>query len=108
MRIHKENGNLDWNLYALVSTIEIERHRKTNPPLPDWLESSYKNAWSTLLDLALQDLPQAHDGTALRSILGAIALAKGRPELGAVISNFEESELIDLLDEYMGWADLYR
>jgi hypothetical protein len=35
---------LDWNLYALVSTIEIERHRKTNPPIHDWLESSYKRA----------------------------------------------------------------
>ena len=108
VRIHKKNRNLGWNLYALVSTIEIERHRKTNPPIPDWLEPSYRKAWSTLADLALQDLPEANDGTFLRSILGAIALAKGRLELGAVISNFEGSELVDLLDEYMGWSDLYR
>lgn len=108
VRIHQENGNLDWNLYALVSTIEIERHRETNPPIPVWLEPSYKKAWSNLLDLALQDIPEANDDTTLRAILGAIALAKGRLELGAVISNFEESELIELLDEYMGWSELYR
>src|SRR6185503_1359384 len=24
-------------LFGLVSTIEVERHRRTNPPVPDWL-----------------------------------------------------------------------
>jgi len=30
VRIH-ESHHLDWNLYAIVSTIEMERHRKSNP-----------------------------------------------------------------------------
>ena len=41
VRIHKERGNLGWNLFALTSTIEIERHRKGNPPLPGWVEYDY-------------------------------------------------------------------
>lgn len=35
VRIQKEHGRLGWNLYALASTIEIERYRRNNPPIPD-------------------------------------------------------------------------
>ena len=27
----------DWNPYGLVAVVEIERHRKGNPPLPEWI-----------------------------------------------------------------------
>ncbi len=27
----------DWNVYSLVSLIEVERHRRGNPPIPAWL-----------------------------------------------------------------------
>jgi len=37
VRISEARGRSDWNLYALVATMEIERHRKTNPLLPNWL-----------------------------------------------------------------------
>src|SRR5262245_54589316 len=33
------------NFYGLVSTIEIERHRKSNPALPGWLTERYQAAW---------------------------------------------------------------
>jgi transposase len=34
VRIYEARRGSDWNLYALAATIEIERHRKTNPLLP--------------------------------------------------------------------------
>src|ERR1700722_1269685 len=37
VRICEVRREFDWNLYALAATIEIERHRKDNPALPDWL-----------------------------------------------------------------------
>jgi hypothetical protein len=42
VRISEARRGIDWNLYALAATIEIERLRKNNPPLPDWLAPSTK------------------------------------------------------------------
>src|SRR5690349_23245448 len=42
-----------WNLYALAAVIEVERHRKSNPPIPDWLSADYMAAWRDLEKLAL-------------------------------------------------------
>lgn len=108
VQIHKEKKNLDLNLYALVSVIEIERHRKTNPLLPEWLEQDYKNAWTSLFHLALADLPYAKDETSIRAMLSVIALAKGLFKYGSLIINLDESELSDYLDEHMSWSKLYR
>ena len=73
----------DRNFYGLVSTIEIERHRVTNPPLPDWLRDDYDAAIDELLRLALADLAHEADALTIQSILGAVALARGVLELGA-------------------------
>jgi hypothetical protein len=108
VRIHQANRSLDWNLYALASTIEIERHRKTNPPLPDWLAKSYRDAWATLLELAIDDLKQANEDTSIQALLGAIAIGKGMLKLGAVISNFTDDELLEILEQYDSWVELYN
>jgi hypothetical protein len=108
VRIHKENCHLDWNLYALVSTIEIERHRKTNPDLPSWAEPEYREALETLMTCGLEDIKDADDPTTVQAILGAIALAKGSVKLGALISTLDESEADEYLDSYLGWSEIYR
>jgi hypothetical protein len=107
-RIQQETRSLDWNLYALVSTIEVERHRKTNPPLPAWLAKSYREAWGILLGLAIDELKSANDETTLQVLLGAVALGKGKLKLGVVISNFEEDELLEVLEQYTSWTKLYN
>jgi hypothetical protein len=108
VRIHQATHSLDWNLYALASTIEIERHQKTNPPLPDWLAKSYHEAWATLLGLAIDDLKQANDDISTRALLGAIAIGKGMLKLGDVISTFTDDELLEILDQYCSWTELYN
>jgi hypothetical protein len=108
VRIQMERGALDWNLYALISTIEVERHRKTNPDIPKWLESSYMGSWKIALELGLEDLRKAKDEITIQSILGAIALSKGLLKFGALISHFDESEITEYLDEYLAWSELYR
>jgi hypothetical protein len=107
VRIHQATRSLDWNLYALASIIEIERHRKTNPPLPDWLAKSYHEAWAALLGLAIDDLKRANDNTSIQALLGAIAIGKGMLKLGAVISNFTDDELLEILEQYDSWTELY-
>jgi hypothetical protein len=101
-RIHKTRRNRDWNLYGLVSTIEIQRHLKTNPPLPAWLESDYTEAWQSLIALAIEVLPKAID------LLGCIAIGKGLLVLGTIISEFTEDEWTEILDKNLGWSRQYR
>ncbi|MGH8646650.1 MAG: hypothetical protein ACREX4_20210 [Gammaproteobacteria bacterium] len=108
VRIAKASTRRDWNLYALTSTIEVERHRRGNPPLPDWLADAYRLAWQELFQLAVADLRRVDDTLVLRSILGAIALAKGDLKLGAVISQSDESEITAFLDERDAWSENYR
>ena len=35
-----------WRFYALLACIELERRRRSNPPVPTWIESSYNEAWA--------------------------------------------------------------
>lgn len=37
VRIQKAKSSVDWNIYALISTMEIERLRTSNLPLPGGL-----------------------------------------------------------------------
>lgn len=107
VRIAKSLPRRDWNFYGLVSTIEVERHRKSNPILPAWLVPDYKQALAGTLELAFADLPRETDRTTILSILGAIALAKGCLTLGAMISHCDEPQIIEVLDQSNAWTELY-
>ncbi len=85
VRIGKQMENRGCNLYSLISTIEIERHRKSNPAIPDWLSASYGDAMKDLLIICLADLPMTTDSDTIRSILGAIALGKNQLKYGEVL-----------------------
>ena len=54
--LYSSGRQSDWNLFSLSATIEIERHRKSNPPLPHWLSEDYERAWRKLAELALTKL----------------------------------------------------
>jgi hypothetical protein len=99
---------LDWNLYGLASTIEVERHRKSNPPIPNWLLSDYEMAWRTLVELAREELKAEVDKTTLQCVLAVLALGKGDLKLGAFLSDLDRSELDELLDNQLSWRELYR
>ncbi len=107
-KIQTERKNLDWNFYALVAVIEIERYRKTNPALPDWLAKPYQEAWDAIIELASEELRKSSDRLMVRSALGAIAIGKGLRDFGAMITLSDDSEIEEFLDEHFGWAELYR
>jgi hypothetical protein len=100
VRIQKEKFNLGWNLYALASIIEIERHNTKNPGLPTWLKHDYRTSWKNLTQLAIRDLAQAKDQTTIQALLGCIALGKGLVQTGKIIVCFTEDELAEMLEEY--------
>ena len=99
----------DANLFSLSVTIEIERHRKGNPPLPDWLREDYVAAWRKLAELALAKLREDDvDPDALQSALAVLAIARGGLKLGAMINHVDSSELDEILEQYLSWQELYR
>ena len=108
VRIGKTLSSRDWNFYGLISCIEVERHRKTNPPLPEWLVESYQQAMRELLNIATSDLQLVNDQYTVWSILAAMALAKGELKLGALISMSDESDIEEILKETDAWSEMYN
>lgn len=108
VRICAARHTRDWNVYALVATIEVERHRKANPPVPESMRADYDKALAELAALGLEDLAHVGDALTIRSILGVVALAKGALELGTWISYADESEIREALELRQGWSDHYR
>ena len=97
----------DWNSYALAAVIEIERHRKTNPPVPGWALESYSAAWVVLRDLALTDLAESTEPLLVHCALSVVALAQGQRKLGAMLSFMDEGEVSDFVENHMAWSGLY-
>ena len=108
VRIAAAATERSWNFYALVSAIEIERHRKSNPPVPAWLADDYFEALRRLQSLALSDLPLRDDHLTVQAILAALALCSRQLKLGALISSLDQSELDELVDEHLAWDELYE
>jgi hypothetical protein len=107
VRIASSSKRRDWNFYGLVSTIEVERHRKSNPTLPKWLATDYKAAWADLFKIAISDLASVKDSSTIQAILATLALAKGALLLGAHLSGADESEIEELVEERCAWSELY-
>jgi hypothetical protein len=97
----------DAHLFGLVSTIEIERRRRTNPEVAEWLASDYRSAWQALLPHALRALKASTDPEALQSAMVVVCLAKGLTALGAVLWYHDQSTLSEYLDERLAWTELY-
>jgi hypothetical protein len=108
VRIAGGATNRDWNFYALVATIEVERHRKGNPAIPAWLKSDYDGALARASALALADLDSKTDSATTCAILSVLALAKGELKLGAMLSGLDASELDEWLEERLAWSELYE
>ena len=97
----------DWNLFALAAVIEVERHRKTNPPIPDWLLDDYKRAWAQLVAMALTSLRADADRELVQSTLAVLALGHNAVKLGALIIDLDSSELDEMVNDKIAWRDLY-
>ena len=107
VRIYGTKPKIDWNFYAMVSIIELERHRKKNPPLPDWLADDYFRAWNELVKIALRDFPKTQADLDIRTILGVLAIAKKQLKLGALISTLDNDDISEILEDHRAWSQLY-
>jgi hypothetical protein len=106
--IHKRKHFVDWQIYSFVSLIIQESHRKTNPQVPSWIQEDFTQSLTFLFDLAIEQLRTEKDGLIIRSILGFICLQKGLLKYGALLSSFDESEIMEYIDETLDWKNAYE
>jgi hypothetical protein len=105
VRIHRQRGVKDWNTYAIVTTIELARDSRENPPIPTWLKQEYDSAIRELADIGLAELTVATDTEMVRSILAILAISKGARIYGRILSEFSEDEVLELEKQAFGESE---
>jgi hypothetical protein len=100
VRICRARQVADWNIYGLASTIEGCRQAGHNPPLPQWLQNSYAEAWRELVRLGSREFPEAVEPMLILCILAALAAGKGQLTITHVAMMDEE----DVKEALEVWA----
>ena len=96
VRIYQNRGKIDWNTYAIVTSIELARNVGKNPDVPLWLRQGYEDAINSLAITGLGELPHANEKETIRSILAVIAIWKEVRTYARIIIDFSEDELNEL------------
>lgn len=96
VRIYRERGQIDWNTFAIVATIELARPEEGNPSLPAWLAEDYLGAIRDLGEIGIRQLSQTADHDVIRSILAVIAIRSGLREHGRILVGYSDEEAADL------------
>jgi hypothetical protein len=100
--ICRDQADLNWNPYAIISTIELYRRFNPNPPIAKWLNDVYNKAWRDVLIPACRDLLVATDETAVCSVLATVALAKHQNIHAKLILEYSSAELDELIASLRG------
>jgi len=96
VRIHRNRGSADWNIYAIVAIIELARKTGSNPDVPKWLEEDYFRAIQELAEIGANEVTRAEEQDTVRAILSVIAIAKGLRAHGKFLVEYSEDELLDI------------
>ncbi|HWO35395.1 MAG TPA: hypothetical protein VNO32_41905 [Candidatus Acidoferrum sp.] len=96
VRIHRTDGTVDWNTYAMVAIIELARGKGNNPELPTWLEEDYHRAIRELAKIGAAEIRHADEPDTVRAILSVIAIAKGLRTHGRFLVEYSEDEMLDI------------
>lgn len=99
VRIHKSRGKIDWNTYAIATSIELARNVGNNPDVPLWLRQGYEDAINRLSMIGLGELPNANDKETIRSILAILAIWKEARAYARIIIDYSEDELDELANK---------
>jgi hypothetical protein len=100
VRIYRQQGQLNYNTYGLVATIELARGKGNNPDVPDWQKQGYFAAVQELAQLGTTEIERAKDPEDIRAILSILAIWKGAYTLGRFAINYSEEELSELEDTF--------
>jgi len=84
----KRTPHLDWNVFGLISTIELARPH--NPVVPDELADTYFTAIRAIPEVVGMHPDHDWDSLATQSIISCIALARGQRLLAQIYIQLDE------------------
>lgn len=90
---------MDWNVFALVATIEECRLFGKNPPVPSWLESDYHLAIRKLAVFGAEKFSQDWPKELIQTFLAVAAFAKDSPNTGRMLIKFSDDEMGDVFEK---------
>ena len=97
--IHQRNL-LDHSPLALAVSVELARGRENKPSLPEWLETSYRDALLDMAEFACAKLREKWNPYFLKSTLSLLAIIKGNRNLGELLLEIDYGDERQLLDKY--------
>ena len=99
VRISIARNLLDWNVFALVATIEECRVFGENPKLSQWLEDDYHSAIKELAEFGAKHFSENWQKELTQSFLAVAAFAKGTPKTARLLITFSDDELDEVFEK---------
>jgi len=111
IRIGIEKKLCNWDIPALVATIEVQRH-ENNPPIPEDYEEEYEIEIQRLIELVQINQRENWNRTYCISALSGIAAVKGQIDLARIIMELDDTDLGEKFnlflykyDDFVGWLE---
>jgi hypothetical protein len=105
LRIVRQKKRLDWNPLGLVTIIELWRHTRKNPPIPDDFIQSYLTALNEVPEI-LAELPkEGWDELFTRSASALLSVSHGHLLLADAILELSPDLAKEFLHDRMGYEE---
>ena len=88
-----------YQFFLLPATVEVARNRR-NTPIPAHLETAYFASLRRLCLVSAQALSRQWDNTLCRSVLAALAAAKGHIGIAELLIEVDEEDVGEVLQWY--------
>jgi hypothetical protein len=95
IKISVEKQLYNYNVLAICSVIEQQRHNPKNPKLPEEYFSYYHEGLKNLKELVIKNLKKELDYITYTCSLSALATCDGQIELGKAILQMEDKNILD-------------
>lgn len=92
-------GPIDMGFFLLPARIEVSRARGRGPQMPAALAKPYFESLPLMHESAFRHRASAWDKYMTRSVLSALAAAKGEIDLAEILTELDDSQVAALLDE---------
>jgi hypothetical protein len=92
-------AHASYNFLLLPAAVEVARHRR-DTPVPDELRTAYFDSLRRLTHFAAQTLSRTWDNTLCRSVLAAVAAAKGHIGTAELLLDIDEEDVGEVLEWY--------
>ena len=111
IRIGIEKKLSNWDIPALVATIEVQRHGN-NPPIPEDYKEEYETEIQKLIELIHINRSENWNRAYSLSALSGIAAVKGQLDLARIITELDDTDLEEKFnlflyryDDFVEWLD---